>query len=203
MDVKKYSLIYADPAWAFNNKKTGGSMKSGSVNHYPVMSLEDICMLDVPSISADDSLLFMWWVGSQAREAINVCGSWGFELKTMTAFTWVKKTKYWKDWFGMGFWTRQGTENMLLGVKGNIKRVSAGIRQVVEEDEPFPEESIKAKCEGHSRKPAIFGERIVDLCGDVPRVELFSRNCSDNGWDHVGNEIDGRDISNVIGVRSC
>jgi N6-adenosine-specific RNA methylase IME4 len=38
------------------------------------------------------------------------------------------------------------------------------------------------------------------LCGDLPRIELFARDLCD-GWDSVGNEIDGKDIRDVIGVR--
>ena len=39
----------------------------------------------------------------------------------------------------------------------------------------------------HSRKSAEIQERIVELCGDVPRIELFARQAAD-GWDRWGNE---------------
>lgn len=42
---KKYNIIYADPAWAFDNKRTGGSLKSGAAQKYEVMKLDDICNL--------------------------------------------------------------------------------------------------------------------------------------------------------------
>jgi N6-adenosine-specific RNA methylase IME4 len=189
--MKKYNIIYADPAWSFKNKNTGGSMKSGSKDQYEIMSLNDIKNISVESICADDCVLFMWWVASQPIEALEVMFAWGFELKTMTGFTWVKKTKHWKDWFGMGFWTRMGTENMLIAVRGNPKRISAGIRQVINVNN-F-NESVECVCEKHSKKPKIFADRIVDLCGDLPRVELFARD-KKNGWDVWGNEVE----SNVI-----
>ncbi len=182
-----HNIIYADPAWDFNNKKTGGSLKSGAASIYSTMSLDAIQLLDVPAIAADDSVLFMWWVGSQPQEALDLVKAWDFTLKTMTGFTWVKKTKHWKNWFGMGFWTRQGTENMLIATKGKPKRVSAGIRQVVETDD-F-NESIEARVEGHSKKPDIFADRIVQLMGDLPRVELFARDHK-LGWNAWGNEIE-------------
>ena len=53
----------------------------------------------------------------------------------------------------------------------------------------------------HSEKPKEIRNRIVNLCGDVPRVELFARDLCD-GWDSVGNEIDGKDIREVIGLKS-
>lgn len=49
----------------------------------------------------------------------------------------------------------------------------------------------------HSKKPSEIRDRIVELCGDVPRIELFAREKVD-GWDCIGNEIDGRDIRDVL-----
>ena len=187
MELKKYKIIYADPPWKFNNKNTGGNMKSGAFAHYPVMNIDEMCKLPIDTISDDNCVLFMWWVASQPKEAIKLVESWGFQIKTMTGFTWVKKTKHWKDWFGMGFWTRQGTENMLLAFKGHPKRISASIRNVVNVED-F-NESIEAMVEGHSKKPNIFADKIVDLCGDIPRIELFARD-KKPGWDIWGNELE-------------
>ena len=39
---KKYEIIYADPPWQFNNKKTGGSMKSGAAHHYLTTGIEGL-----------------------------------------------------------------------------------------------------------------------------------------------------------------
>lgn len=49
----------------------------------------------------------------------------------------------------------------------------------------------------HSRKPGEIRERIVSLCGDKPRVELFARQEAE-GWISLGNEIDGKDIRIAI-----
>ena len=49
----------------------------------------------------------------------------------------------------------------------------------------------------HSKKPDEVRERIVELCGDLPRIELFARQRYE-GWDCLGNEIDGRDIREAI-----
>ena len=175
--MKQYNVIYADPPWAFDNKNTGGSMISGASGHYDVMTFQDICDLPVQRISADDCILFMWWVASQPQEALEVVKAWGFELKTMTGFNWVKKTKHWKDFFGMGFYTRQGSENCLIAVRGKPKRVSASVRAVVQE-----------RTGRHSEKPQIFRDKILELMGDVPKVELFARTVMP-GWDVWGNEV--------------
>lgn len=178
---KKYQIIYADPGWQFDNKRTGGSMSSGSAQQYTVNSIQDICNLPVKEIADDNCMLFMWWVASQPQEALDVVKAWDFNLKTMTGFTWVKKTKHNKPWFGMGFQTRQGSENCLIAAKGNIKRISASVRAVVQARVPVDENNKYI----HSAKPAIFRDLIVELMGDLPRIELFSRNDAP-GWDHWG-----------------
>jgi N6-adenosine-specific RNA methylase IME4 len=112
------------------------------------------------------------------EEALQVVKAWGFQLKTMTGFTWEKQTKTGKDHFGMGHWTRQGAENALIAVKGKPRRVNASVRQVV-----------RAPVGKHSEKPAEVRDRIVHLCGDLPRVELFARQATP-GWHVFGNEVE-------------
>lgn len=41
----------------------------------------------------------------------------------------------------------------------------------------------------HSQKPDETRDKIIELAGDLPRVELFARNKTD-GWDTWGNEVD-------------
>ena len=178
----KYRVVYADPAWSFNNKNTGGSMKSGSNAHYDVMTLEDMKALPIEAITDDNCVLVMWWVGSQPQEALDLVEAWGFKVKTMTGFVWEKLTKKEKMFFGMGFWTRAGAECALIATKGKPKPVSHSIRSV-----------RRAVVGKHSEKPAEFRGDIVDLCGDVPRIELFARTKID-GWDCWGNEVDGVDL---------
>jgi len=180
--TKKYQIIYADPPWSFNNKKTGGSMKSGAENKYKVMSVEAIKKLPISEISDDDCVLIMWYVGSQPQEAIELVEAWGFKLKNMNGFVWVKLTKKLLAFFGMGFWTRAGSESAIIAVKGRPKPFNKNVRAVRHE--------VVGQ---HSEKPAVFRDDIVNLCGDIPRIELFARNKTD-GWDSWGNEVES-DIS--------
>ena len=152
-------------------------MISGASAQYPVMSVADIMRLPVATLAADDCTLFMWWVASQPQEALDVVRAWGFTLKTMTGFVWNKQTKNNLPFFGMGFYTRQGSENCLIAVRGKPKRASASVRAVV-----------CAPVGRHSEKPDIFRTRIVGLMGDVPRIELFAR-CRVPGWAAWGNEM--------------
>ncbi len=174
---KKYQIIYADPPWAFNNKNTGGSLKSRASHKYATLTIKEIKKLNLGQLAADNCVLFMWWVASQPQEAIDLVEAWGFKIKTMTGFNWVKLTKKDKKHFGMGFWTRAGSECCLIAVKGKMKPINRSIRSVVE-----------AKVETHSKKPDIFADKIVELCGELPRIELFARD-KKKGWDAWGNEV--------------
>ena len=39
-----------------------------------------------------------------------------------------------------------------------------------------------------AKKPDEIKNKIVEICGDLPRVELFARRKTE-GWDSWGNEI--------------
>jgi len=175
---KKYNIIYADPSWSFDNKKTGGSMKSGASSQYNTMSLEELKSLPVQNIAADDCVLVMWWVGAMPREALDLLEAWGFKLKNMNGFDWVKLTRRGLPFFGMGFWTRAGSESALIATKGKPKPASHSVRAV-----------RHAVAGRHSEKPAEFREDIVKLCGDLPRIELFAREKTP-GWHAWGNEVE-------------
>jgi len=175
--MKKYNIILADTPWKFNNKNTGGSMKSGADAQYSTMTLDEMKALPVNEIAADDCVLVMWYVGSQPQEAIDLVKAWGFTLKSMNGFVWVKLTAKLLAFFGMGFWTRAGSESAIIAVKGKPKPLNKNIRAVRHE--------VVGK---HSAKPAVFRDDIVDLCGDLPRIELFARETTE-GWSCWGNEV--------------
>lgn len=181
--MKKYSIIYCDPPWQYNNKNTGGSMISGSNAKYHTMSQKDIELLNVSKLARNDSFLFLWVTYPMLQEGLNVLKKWGFSYKTV-AFTWVKKTKNNKEHFGMGFWTRANPEICLLGVKGKPKVKSHSVRQLT-----------YAQVEEHSKKPDIIKDKIIQLCGDLSKVELFARKKT-GGWDCIGLEL-GSDIKEL------
>ena len=99
---KKYGIIYADPPWRYDMKRGHGVAE----NHYPTMSIEEICALPVADLAAKDSALFLWGTFPQLKEAFRVIDAWGFQYKTL-AFLWLKQNRKADTWFyGMGFWTR-------------------------------------------------------------------------------------------------
>ena len=175
--MKKYSVILADPPWAFRAWSDKGKGRSAE-QHYPTMRLEDIKALPVADLAAEDCVLFLWATFPILKEALEVVEAWGFSYKTV-AFTWVKENRKSPGLFwGLGYWTRANAEVCLLATRGSPKRQSAAVHQV-----------ILSPVEQHSKKPDAVRERIVTLMGDVPRVELFARQ-ETPGWDVWGNEVD-------------
>ena len=71
---------------------SGGLLRGNPANHYPVMTVEEICELPVPKFAADNCVLFMWATFLKLEEAFEVIKAWGFKYSTV-AFVWVKKTK--------------------------------------------------------------------------------------------------------------
>lgn len=122
-----------------------------------------------------DCLLFMWVTYPKLNECFDVIKSWGFEYKTV-AFTWVKKYRNGDNFMGMGRWTRANAEVVLLATKGKPKRIDASVRQIIE---TVPER--------HSKKPDIVRDKIIQLVGDLPRIELFARERTEN-WDTWGDD---------------
>ena len=174
--MKKYNIIYADPPWSYKDKCNAG--KRGAGYKYPTQGIDWIKNLPVQNICADDCFLFLWVTMPLLQEGLDTIKAWGFQYKTC-AFTWVKKNKNKDSWFwGMGNFTRSNAELCLLGVKGKPKRVSAYVHSVV--DTPI---------EGHSVKPATVRDRIVELCGDLPRIELFARTYPSCYWHVWGNDV--------------
>lgn len=173
--TKKYNIIYADPAWSYKDKALAGNR--GACCKYNVMTINDIENLPVKDIAADDCVLFMWVTMPKLNECFEVIKKWGFEYKTC-AFTWVKQNKKSNSLFwGMGRWTRANAELCLIATKGKPKRKSAKVHSV-----------IISKIREHSRKPDETRDKIIELCGDIPRIELFARQYAD-GWDCWGNEV--------------
>ena len=105
-----YEIIYADPPWRYSAKKVQGAAE----NHYPTMSIDELCALPVAELAAKDSALFMWATFPQLPEALRLIRAWGFTYKSV-AFVWLKKNKKADSWFyGLGFWTRANAEICLL-----------------------------------------------------------------------------------------
>lgn len=194
----QYQLIYADPPWQYNNKAS----RAAANKHYPTLSIEQLKQLPVPAITDTNAVLAMWYTAAFSQEARDLAEAWGFKVKTMKLFTWIKLNKCYQDninkqlkkadhidatkvlelitsqtRFGLGNYTRANSEDCLIAVKGKgLARLNSSISQV-----------IYAPIGRHSEKPHEARIRLEQLYGDVPRIELFCRQNA-AGWDAWGNE---------------
>lgn len=175
---KKYKIIYADPPWEYSsdpNSKRG--IWGLAHQQYETLGIEKIKELPVKDISDTDCILFLWATFPNIQQALDVIKAWGFEYKTV-GFVWEKsdKTNNTPKKYGLGWYTRSNCEIVMIGRKGKFDRKSASIQQIV-----------RSTINEHSKKPDEVRKRIIELCGDIPRIELFART-KVHGWDVWGND---------------
>lgn len=185
---KKYKIIYADPPWQFKAWSNKGKGRSPE-RHYKTMSLEEIKMLPVAQLADKDCALFLWSTSPMLENTYQVIQAWDFEYKTV-AVTWAKLNKNGSFFKGLGYWTRGNSEFCLLATKGNS----------IVMDQDFGDTLCSLRQE-HSRKPDEVRERIVELAGDVPRIELFARERF-LGWDAWGDEVDSHIFQTAAQISS-
>jgi len=174
--MKKYQIIYADPPWSYFN----GGVPQGGVNvQYKTMTLTEIKALPISQIANSPSVLLLWATFPQLREALEVISAWGFEYKTL-GFSWLKTNKNGTPFFGIGYYAKSNQEVCLLSVRGNAHSLVKSNKV---------SSFVSTGRTKHSEKPHIFREKIVELFGDLPRIELFARQKTE-GWDVWGDEVE-------------
>jgi N6-adenosine-specific RNA methylase IME4 len=91
-------------------------MDRAADNHYPTMTTEQICALEIPA--ADNCALFLWATAPMLPEALAVMVAWGFTYKSHCIWA--------KDRLGTGYWFRNQHELLLVGTRGNIPAPAPG-----------------------------------------------------------------------------
>jgi N6-adenosine-specific RNA methylase IME4 len=144
--------------------------------HYDTMTLDGIKEYPVAAMAAADCFLFLWVPLTLTPEVEPIMAAWDFVFSG-SAFVWAKRTKRDLAWhMGCGFGTRKNVEVCWLGRRGNPKRLSCGVREL-----------LIAPVREHSRKPDELYRRIEDFCSG-PFVELFARQRR-AGWTSIGDEV--------------
>jgi N6-adenosine-specific RNA methylase IME4 len=177
--AKTYDIVYADPPWFYY----GSQIKdAAAAKHYPLMHQAELAKLPVRSIMNRSAALFLWSTGPRLNFAIELIETWGLHYRGV-AYVWVKTNRKGEPIRGQGVpptFTKPTTEFLLAATTMPTGRpfpiLDLGQGQVVLE--PRGE---------HSQKPAIFRQRIEELCGRRRRIELFARE-SAKGWDTWGAE---------------
>jgi len=167
-----FGLIMADPPWSYDMRSEKGYAKSPEA-HYRTMDLAAIKALPVELLAAPDCLLWLWALGPQLPQAMEVITAWGFTFKT--GGHWAKVGTSGKQHFGTGYILRNAGEPFLIATRGAPKTTRA-TRSV-----------IIAPVREHSRKPDEAFDAASQLMPGVQRLELFSRQ-NRPGWISWGDE---------------
>jgi len=194
-----FKVILADPPWLFEGYSEKGDEKNAK-SQYDCMEIDEICKMPVSHLAAKNSVLFIWCTWPLMPVWLKVIEAWGFEYAGL-AWEWIKYNSETEKYaFGLGYGTRKNLEPCLMATRGkpSVKKeycadlfegVSAeGARSVRDFIEYMPQDCIRARSDGHSRKPDEQYRRIETMF-DGPYVELFARQ-KWPGWSAWGNQID-------------
>ena len=165
--VGRFPLIYADPPWQYDFSVDDADQIE---NHYPTMTLEEICNLPVAEVATEDAVLILWATSPKLEEAFAVLSAWGFVYRTCAIWD--------KEWIGPGYYFRQRHELLLIATRGSLPVPLPTNRP----DSIFAERRTK-----HSKKPELAYQLIERMYPELPKLELFARSAR-QGWRAWGNE---------------
>ncbi len=187
-----YRAIVADPPWKFRSWTALQMSNPGSrrdvERHYSTMTIPELCEMPVRDLAHKEGChLFLWVTGPCLPQAFELMEAWGFKYSAV-AFVWVKMRRSLDPrqfritataesdlHVGLGLTTRHNVEFVLLGRRGNCKRVAKNVREV-----------IMKPVQAHSVKPDEMFARVERYCAG-PYVELFARRRRP-GWSIWGLE---------------
>lgn len=172
----RYSTILADPPWQFLNRTGKIAPEHRRLMRYPTMEFKEIIDLPVSQLASARSHLYLWVPNALLMEGLKVMEAWGFSYKTNIVWYKIRKDGG-PDGRGVGFYFRNVTELVLFGVRGSMRTLSPGRRQV---------NLIATRKREHSRKPDEIYD-LIESCSPGPYLELFARFCRP-GWRQWGNE---------------
>jgi len=201
---KYYRVIAIDPPMRFKSRTAlqtaNWSSRRDVEKHYRTMSFEQLASLPISELASSDGChVFVWTSGPFLPQTIKLLNAWHFKYSTRV-FTWIKLKPSFDPHqlrltpliesdlrLSLGLTTRAQSEIVLLGRRGNARRISKSVREV-----------ILAPVREHSRKPAEFFHRVECYCAG-PYLELFARERR-SGWDCWGDEVDK--FSSMIGASA-
>jgi N6-adenosine-specific RNA methylase IME4 len=170
-----FGLILTDPPWAFETYSGPAVPQRAPSQHYRTLSINRLAALPVGQVAARDCVLLMWTYGAMLEQSLALGVRWVSSSKPSPSPG--KLTRSGKRVFGLGHWSRQQEEFVLLFTCGHPKPLSRSVRQAI--DAPVRE---------HSRKPDEIYERAEALARG-PYLEMFARQRR-RGWSAWGNQVD-------------
>jgi N6-adenosine-specific RNA methylase IME4 len=180
---QKFKTILADPPWQFANRTGKMAPEHKRLNRYATLPHAEICAIPVQSVADNPSHLYLWVPNAMLPQGLEVMRAWGFDYKSNIIWHKVRKDGG-PDGRGVGFYFRNTTEIILFGIRGKMRTLAPGRRQV---------NIIRSQKQEHSRKPDELYE-IIEVCSPGPYLELFARGTRP-GWQVWGNQAEEYSIS--------
>jgi len=174
-----FGTILADPPWQFQNRTGKVAPEHKRLSRYSTLSLQEIKEIPASVAASKQSHLYLWVPNALLQEGLEVMRAWGFQYKSNIVWHKVRKDGE-PDGRGVGFYFRNTTELVLFGIRGKLRTLGPGRRQV---------NIVKSRKREHSRKPDELYE-IIEACSPGPYLELFARGERPN-WTQWGNEVEG------------
>lgn len=184
-----YSIVYIDPPWKEEPWSRDTGLGKSPDQHYSTLTVEEMLEIPLRSWTAKNGYVVMWVKDNMYPHAFRLARGWDLQYVTVL-FRWLKTGESRNQLhlfpiepptpkFGLGRHTRAGgcEECWLFRFGNGLPVLRNDIRR-----------EFFAERREHSRKPDEVAGWIVDLYGDVPRLEMFSRTRRP-GWDAWGNEI--------------
>ena len=173
-----FGTILIDPPWRFTNRTGKMAPEHKRLHRYTTMTFDEIAALPVGTLAKAKSHLYLWCPNALLYEGLKIMKAWGFAYKTNIVWLKIRKDGQ-PDGRGVGFYFRNVTELLLFGVKGNLRTLASGRRQI---------NLIPSRKREHSRKPYEL-YKIIKECSPGPYLELFAREQIPD-WTQRGDEID-------------
>lgn len=171
-----YRTVLADPPWRFANRTGKVAPEHRRLDRYSTMTLDAIKGLPVADAAAGNAHLYLWVPNALLPDGLAVMEAWGFRY--VSNLVWAKRRKDGgPDGRGVGFYFRNVTELILFGVRGSMRTLAPGRRQV---------NMIETRKREHSRKPDEQYD-LIESCSPGPYLELFARH-DRPGWTTWGDE---------------
>ena len=164
----KARAIVIDPPWP-TQKILRDVRPNQDEFDYPTMTIEEIGKLPIADLADPEGChVYLWTTHKFMPAAFDLFKGWGVRYQCL--MTWNKNVGF------TPFSWMYDTEHVLFGRIGTLKLLKMGLRL-----------GFEAQVNGHSVKPDIFYERVVEA-SPGPRLELFARK-EREGFQVWGNEI--------------
>jgi N6-adenosine-specific RNA methylase IME4 len=180
---RRFTTVLADPPWRFINRTGKVAPEHRRLSRYGTLSTKEICEIPVNVVCEEPAHCYLWVPNALLPDGLQVMAAWGFTYKANIVWHKIRKDGG-PDGRGVGFYFRNTTELVLFGIRGSMRTLAPGRRQV---------NIMKTRKQEHSRKPdALY--KIIEDCSPGPYLELFARGTRPN-WSTFGNQADVYNIT--------